>query len=185
MKTAKAKKAPRRPASTSIADLKPDTENRRLHNARNIEMVVESIQQVGAARSIVIDEDGKILAGNGVTEGALAAGLTKLRIVDAAGDELIAVRRRGLTPDQKRSLALYDNRTGELSTWNAAQLSADVAAGLELKPFFFPDELEKITAAAGPGTHPVSFEAVDENLQTEHKCPKCGYEWSGKASAKE
>src|SRR4051812_49918078 len=99
-------------------------------------MVVDSLQHVGAARSIVIDEDNVILAGNGVTEAAAEAGITKLRIVDAAGDELVAVRRTGLTDEQKRALAIYDNRTAELAEWDAEQLKADLEDGLSLQPWF-------------------------------------------------
>jgi hypothetical protein len=29
---------------------------------------------------------------------------------------------------------------------------------------------------------PENFPSFDENIETEHKCPKCGYAWSGKAS---
>ncbi len=114
-------------------------------------MVVDALQKVGAARSIVIDEDNVILAGNGVTEAAAEAGITKVRVIDAAGDELIAVRRSGLTEDQKLALAIYDNRTGELATWNADQIREDAANGLDLEPFFFADEL-KLLLADGAGT---------------------------------
>ena len=41
----------------SISDLKPDKKNRRKHNQRNIGMIVDALHEVGAARSIVIDED--------------------------------------------------------------------------------------------------------------------------------
>jgi DNA modification methylase len=123
-----------------IKDLVPDGANRRAHNPRNIGMVVDALQHVGAARSIVIDEDNVILAGNGVTEAAAEAGITKVRVIEAAGDELIAVRRSGLTDEQKRALAIYDNRTGELATWNLEQLAADVKAGLSLQPFWTPEE---------------------------------------------
>lgn len=131
---------------THIKDLVPDPVNRRSHNPRNLGMVVDALQHVGAARSIVIDEDNVILAGNGVTEAAAEAGITKLRVIDAAGDELIAVRRSGLTAEQKRALAIYDNRTGELATWNVDQLSADLANGLELAPYFFEEELKALLA---------------------------------------
>jgi DNA modification methylase len=103
-------------------------------------MVVDALQEVGAARSIVIDEDNVILAGNGVTEAAAEAGITKLRVIDASGDELIAVRRSGLSEEQKRALAIYDNRTGELATWNYEQLKADKDAGLSLQPFWTVEE---------------------------------------------
>ena len=60
---------------THIKDLTPDPENRRAHNPRNLGMVVDALHAVGAARSIVIDEDNVILAGNGVTEAAAEAGV--------------------------------------------------------------------------------------------------------------
>ena len=31
-------------------------------------------------------------------------------------------------------------------------------------------------------TVPDDFKEVDEDLETEHRCPSCGYEWSGKAN---
>jgi hypothetical protein len=131
-------------APTHIKDLVADPENRRKHNPRNIGMVVDALQKVGAARSIVIDEDNVILAGNGVTEAAAEAGITRVRVVESSGDEIIAVRRSGLTAEQKRSLAIYDNRTAELAEWNPEQLDADVLAGLDMKPWFSEAELAKL-----------------------------------------
>ncbi len=48
--------------------------------------------EVGAARSIVIDETNTVLAGNATIEADGEAGITKLKIVDAEGDTIIAVR---------------------------------------------------------------------------------------------
>ena len=134
-----------------ITDLVPDAANRRKHPPRNLAMVVDALKQVGAARSIVIDEDNVILAGNGVTEAAATAGLTAVRVIEATGDELIAVRRSGLTADQKRALALYDNRTAELAEWNPAQLAQDVADGLDFRPWFSPEELRALTEGTRTG----------------------------------
>ena len=136
------------PTPTSITDLVPDPKNRRAHNAVNLGLVADALRDVGAARSIVIDEANVILAGNGVTAAASQAGITKLRVIDAAGDELIAVRRSGLTVDQKRALAIYDNRTAELATWDVEQLRADLANGLTLQPFWTPDEETALFAGA-------------------------------------
>lgn len=134
-------------APTRVSDLVPDPENRRKHNARNLGMVADALKDVGAARSIVIDEKNVILAGNGVTE---AAGPDfKIRVVEAKGDEIIAVRRSGLTEEQKRRLAIYDNRAGELAEWNSEQLAADAAAGLDLSPWFAEDELEAMRTLPG------------------------------------
>jgi hypothetical protein len=107
-----------------LASLVADPTNRREHNERNVTMVADALRDVGAGRSIVIDEDDVILAGNGVQAAALQAGLTTVRVIEADGQEIIAVRRRGLTAAQKRALAIYDNRTAELATWNFEQLAS-------------------------------------------------------------
>ena len=153
---------------THIKDLRPDPENRRKHNPRNIGMVVDALQAVGAARSIVIDEDGTVLAGNGVIEGAAEAGITRLRVVDADGSEVIAVRRRGLSVEQKRALAIFDNRTAELAEWDAAQLALDAEAGLSLAPWFSDRELSKVLKSGENARH-----GRDQTVT----CPKCGHEF--------
>ena len=135
--------APGTAPALTIADLKSDLTNRRLHTPRGAKMLLESIEQVGAARSIVIDEDNEILAGNGVAEAAAEAGLTKLQIIETDGKTLVAVRRVGLSPEEKRALAIYDNRTGELSKWDADQLMEDRLHKLPLRPFFDEAELKK------------------------------------------
>jgi DNA modification methylase len=107
-------------------------------------MIREAITKVGTGRSIVIDEDDVVLAGNATITAATHAGLTKLRVVEADGDEVIAVRRRGLSSEQKRELAIYDNRTAELAEWDVEQLAEDVDAGLDLETFFEPVELDEL-----------------------------------------
>lgn len=133
----------------AIETLVNDPANRRKHPARNVDMIRASLQQLGAARSIVVDEDDVILAGNGVTAAAIAAGLTSVRVIESSGDELIAVRRRGLTPEQKRALALFDNRTAELAEWDTDALRGDVDAGLDLQPFWSDDEEAELLARPG------------------------------------
>jgi DNA modification methylase len=131
---------------THIGELTPDPVNRRSHNPRNIGMVVDALQTVGAARSIVIDEDNVILAGNGVVEAAGEAGITRVRVVEADGQEIIAVRRTGLSAAQKRHLAIADNRGAELATWNVEQLAADLKNGEDLSAFFYEVPAERPTS---------------------------------------
>jgi ParB-like chromosome segregation protein Spo0J len=158
----------------TLDDLKPDAHNRRTHPARNVAMLTSALQQLGAARSIVIDEHNVILAGNGVTEAARAAGLTSVRVIESTGEELIAVRRSGLTDDQKRALAMYDNRTAELALWDITQLAADLHDGIALDPYFFPEELTALGAIVP------EFDAtpIDTQGRLDQKasviCPHCG-----------
>src|SRR5688500_13067294 len=105
-----------------LDSLTPDPQNARTHSKENLSLITDALKDVGAARSIVIDEDGMILAGNATVEAAKAAGLAHVQVVDTDGDTVIAVRRRGLTEAQKRRLALFDNRASDLASWDAGVL---------------------------------------------------------------
>ena len=122
--------------TSKISDLTFDPNNARVRTAKGEAMIQESLQQVGAARSIVIDENGVILAGNGTVEAAGQIGIYRVRIIEASGDEIIAVRRSGLTDEQKKKLAYYDNRTGDEAQWDMEQVAADLLGGYD-----FLDEL--------------------------------------------
>lgn len=125
---------------TSIKDLKHDHKNARKRTDRSAALIAESLKRFGAARSIVIDEDGRILAGNGTVEGARKAGIDKLRIIETEGDELIAVRRTGLSEDEKVGLALADNRSSDLSEWDNEMLR-QLSEEHDLAPWFEDGEL--------------------------------------------
>ncbi len=111
-------------------------------------MIEQGMGEVGAGRSIVIDEAGVILAGNATVEAAQQAGITRVQVVDADGETLIAVRRSGLSAEQKVKLALFDNRASELSGWDAGVL-ATIAEDVDLSSMFFPHELANILEQAG------------------------------------
>jgi site-specific DNA-methyltransferase (adenine-specific) len=125
---------------TSIENLKYDRKNARKRTDRSAALIAESLKRYGAARSIVIDEDGRILAGNGTVEGAKAAGINNVRIIEANGSELIAVRRTGLSEDEKVGLALADNRSSELSEWDHDMLR-QLSEEHSLTPWFNDNEI--------------------------------------------
>ena len=90
---------------TKINDLKGDHKNARKRTDRSASLIQKSLEKFGAARSIVIDEDNRILAGNGTIEGAKKAGLENVRVIETDGREIIAVKRTGLSEDEKVGLA--------------------------------------------------------------------------------
>ena len=94
---------------TKINDLKQDHKNARKRTDRSASLIQESLERYGAARSIVIDENDRILAGNGTIEGAKAAGLEDVRVIESDGKEIIAIKRTNLSEDEKVGLALADN----------------------------------------------------------------------------
>lgn len=143
-----------------IGDLTPDPKNARKHSPRNVGTIVAALHDVGAARSIVIDEHGVILAGNATIEAAGEAGITKLQVVDADGDTVVAVRRTGLSVKQKAKLALYDNRAAELADGWDADVLREMAAEQDLSSMFTADELSGLTTTA-PGATVSEFSASD------------------------
>jgi site-specific DNA-methyltransferase (adenine-specific) len=128
---------------TSIKDLKSDHKNARKRTDRSAKLIAESLQRFGAARSIVIDEDNRILAGNGTIEGAKAAGIKNIRVIETDGTEIIAVKRTGLSEDEKIGLALADNRTSDLSDWDKDMLQ-QLSEEHDIAPWFDADDLAEI-----------------------------------------
>jgi DNA modification methylase len=130
---------------TSINSLLPDHKNARKRTDRSASLIKESIDRYGAARSIVIDEDNRILAGNGTIEAAKAAGIKNVRIIESDGTEVIAVRRTGLTEDEKIGVALADNRTSDLSEWDQEMLRR-LSEEHDISPWFNDEDLNELLA---------------------------------------
>lgn len=131
----------------TIADLRLDPKNARRRTKRSSAMLVDSLHEVGAARSIVIDENGVILAGNGTVEAAAEAGIDRVQVVDADGETIVAVRRSGLSKSPKVKLALYDNRTSELAIWDY-NVIADLSKENDLSKIFNQEELAPLLVPA-------------------------------------
>ena len=128
----------------TIADLHIDPRNPRKRGPRASDMIQRSLQEVGAARSIVIDEEGNILAGNGTVEAAGQVGIQRVKVVDADGETIVAVRRTGLSNAEKQRLAVLDNRTGELAEWDGEILSGLMNDGLKVADLFTENELDAL-----------------------------------------
>lgn len=143
-----------------LGDLIPDPKNARAHNPRNVGLIVDALHEVGAARSIVIDESGRVLAGNATIEAAAEAGIERVQVVDADGETIIAVRRTGLTEAQKVRLALLDNRTAELATWDADVLGDLLVTDEALLDGLFTD-LELGDLGVDVGDEPVADPGAD------------------------
>ena len=115
-------------------------------------MIADSLGEFGAGRSILIDGDNQIIAGHGVAEAAAHKGITDVQVIEADGKSIIAVRRADLTPEQTRRLALFDNRTTDLSEWDAEALDAlREADGEILAGLFDEKEQQKLFAVLADG----------------------------------
>lgn len=121
------------------APFQRDPRNARRHDARNKALVRASLAEVGAFRSIAVDGDGIVRAGNATYEEALALGYA-IKQVEAAPDELVAVVRRDLKGRKAERAALLDNRAQELSSWDAAYMQSLGVSDPELLEGMFTDD---------------------------------------------
>lgn len=120
-----------------MAQLKFDQRNYRIHNDKNKRIIRKSLEECGAGRSILLDNDDYIIAGNGVYDQAKALGL-RVRIVESDGSELIAIKRTDLSTEdvRRKTLALVDNYSSDTSSFDIDIIVEDFNAG-ELQDFEF------------------------------------------------
>lgn len=103
-------------------NLKFDKRNYR----KNKKLIRKSLEECGTGRSIIVDSNNEIIAGNGVYEQAKAMNIP-VKVIETDGTELIAVKRTDLnTDDDKRTkLAILDNSTADTSEMDYALLQKD------------------------------------------------------------
>lgn len=109
----------------TAADLIQDANNYRKHSEQNKERIRKSIYEAGLGRSVVIDADGVLVAGNGVQQ--VIDGDTPVKVVETDGTELVVVKRTDLhTGDPRRkTLALADNATADDVEWDFDAIAED------------------------------------------------------------
>ena len=151
-----------------MTEIKFDKHNYRIHNERNKRLIKKSLEECGAGRSIVIDNDGEIIGGNGVYE---AWGDKPVKIVETDGSELVVVKRTDLnTEDEKRKMmAVLENTTSDAGEMNNDLVIADfghekaVEMGLNVPNVeLLPPEEETEE----------EFKEVEKHLL---RCPACGH----------
>ena len=152
-----------------LTDLSLDPSNVRKHSRRNLDAIKASLRKFGQQKPIVVDAKGIVLAGNGTLTAAQELGWTEIQIV-----------RTELAGVEATAFAIADNRTAELAEWEEDKLNAVLKSlqdeGVDLVDVGYSPEELKIEAEKEA---PSEFAEVDENIETEHQCPKCGYKWSG------
>ena len=98
---------------TTIDSLVPDSRNFNKGTEFGGHLIEKSLREFGAGRSILLDKNNNIIAGNKTTENCANIGLDKVIVVETSGDELVAVKRKDIDINSRRGreLALADNAT--------------------------------------------------------------------------
>lgn len=127
-----------------LSALKPPERNVRMHTDKQLKEFERSIAMFDQIRPIVADENGVILAGNGLFETLKRMGRDKADVL----------RITGLTENQKKKLMLADNKifglgVDDLSAFDA--FLADLKDDLDI-PGFDEDLLRSMAAEASAVT---------------------------------
>lgn len=102
-----------------LTELIPDDKNANKGTQRGANVIEASLAELGAGRSVLVDKDLRLIAGNKTVQAAIAAGLESAIVVPVTGDQLVVVQRTDLSLDDAkgRKLAVADNRSSDCR-WN-------------------------------------------------------------------
>ena len=97
----------------TIAELKPDPNNPRVHSPRQLRQIARSIEAFGFNVPVLIDAERKVIAGHG----------RLLALQQLGRIEVPTIRLEHLSAAQARAFMIADNRLTENSTWDERLLA--------------------------------------------------------------
>lgn len=163
-----------RPLAVPIDDLVPDPANARSHSDENLTAICASLRVYGQRKPVVVNRrNGVVEAGNGTLSAARHLKWSHVAAVYVDDD-----------PSTAAGYSISDNRTAELASWNDDALEAllrTIDTGdedLQAMLSKLAEQEEIIPPDDDPTEPPDGFKEVDENIETNCTCPKCGYAWS-------
>ena len=158
-----------------IEDLTPDAHNFNQGTDEGRQLMQRSLTELGAGRSILVDRNGNVIAGNKTQEAAIKAGIRRVRVIETDGTELVAVKRTDIDIDSAkgRELALVDNLATQVNlAWDEAELEAMDVEGFDPGQWGWePPEIQgEPTDEQGQGEQPEAkeddFDETKEKIET-------------------
>lgn len=130
-----------------ITDLEFDDKNFNLGSEYGAKLLDNSFTKFGAGRSVLVDKNNRLIAGNKSAEMFGQLGNENIIIVETTGDELVVVKRTDIDLDsqQGREMALADNQVSKINFVLAEEvlaetLTAEVCEAWGVKQFQVLDE---------------------------------------------
>lgn len=97
----------------NVTALEPDPNNTRKHPPEQIDQIASWLQEHGQQRPILLDENDRVVAGNGVF----------LAVRKLGWPQVAALTYQGPSP---RRFSIIDNRSAELSEWDVDALRSEL-----------------------------------------------------------
>lgn len=148
-----------------MGEIKLDAHNYRIHDDKNLKLIKRSLKKLGAGRSILIDADGVIIAGNATYQTAQELGIP-VETIKIDGSKVVALQRTDLhTQDKERKeMALMDNTTSANPNYDYGEIQTD----------FSTDELPELGIEDIPTLAEENAEIVETEVpeQVETRCKR-------------
>ena len=153
------------------ADIHPAPWN--VRTGHDVAGIAESIRINGFRDPIEVwRKTGEIVAGEGRYHAAVMLELVEVPVIFHDFDSLASAKR----------YAIANNRLTDKSEWDLPALT-DTLGELDSLAGTGFDEAELPGLGGADASPPEDFASYDEDIETQFCCPKCGYEWSGRANA--
>lgn len=156
----------------TIGSLHPHPQNPNTHSDSQIALLAKNIEHMGWRHPIVVSK----------LTGFVVAGHARLRAAEFLNVSHVPVDIQTFSSEtEERAYLIADNRIAELAEIDN-QILKDLLQELDTGDIdmdltgFTNEDLERLMTQTAP---PENFPEVDENINTNHECPKCGYKWSG------
>lgn len=99
-----------------LAELIPCGRNARTHSTRQIDQIAKSIERFGFVNPVLVDNEGRVLAGHGRIEAARRLGLTEVPVLSLGA----------MSDADRRAYIIADNRLAELAGWDRDLLASEL-----------------------------------------------------------
>lgn len=119
-----------------IKDLTPDNKNFNKGSEYGNSLIEKSFRKFGAGRSILIDKNNRIIAGNKSIENAAAIGMDEIEVIESDGTKIIAVKRTDIDLDSEigREMALADNASAKANiVFDAELVEAEIGEAIAVE----------------------------------------------------
>jgi hypothetical protein len=172
-----------------LSDFTSQTNNVNKHRPRGMGMLDNVIAKDGWQSAITVAANNETFSGSARLEVAQTrfGDESEPIVFDIDGTRPVILRRTDIpTADDPRAirLGIADNRINEVNYDPDTDLLSAIAEEIDISDMYFDDELPELIKTDREDNKteyqpPENFQEYDENIKTEHNCPKCGYQWSG------
>lgn len=107
-----------------VADLRPRPQNARTHSRKQIRKIADSIERFGFVAPVLIEPDGKIIAGHGRVDAAKLLGMPAVPTITVIH----------LSSEEARAYVIADNKLATLAGWDRELLAVEIAELQEVFP---------------------------------------------------